>query len=294
MTKRKTDELQSAPLGVSAAALSASAAVARTAEPVTETAASDTLKPVPAGAETNVLPGAEPPKLETAAPAPASTPTASARANRFAPLAATVALAAAFGALVGALGASGFARSTPAQVGAATAATLPQEIQNLPTTIEQIRSELAALRTNVDASSRNGNAQFGKITERFDRIERAQSERAARLTKAAEILDRLERRADIVPAKETTGSIAAQPVAATPATVPAAASPASSPQPPHVPGWTVRDVYRGVAVVQRGRSGLMEIEAGDTVPYLGRIESIRRKDGHWVVVTSKGVITSVR
>lgn len=293
MTKRKTDELQSAPLGVSAAALSASAAEATPAEPVTETAASDTLKPVPAGAETNVLPGAEPPKLETAAPAPASTPTASARANRFAPLAATVALAAAFGALVGALGASGFARSTPAQVGAATAATLPQEIQNLPTTIEQIRSELAALRTNVDASSRNGNAQFGKITERFDRIERAQSERAARLTKAAEILDRLERRADIVPAKETTGSIAAQPVAATPATVPAAAPPAS-PQSPNVPGWTVRDVYRGVAVVQRGRSGLMEVEAGDTVPYLGRIESIRRKDGHWVVVTSKGVITSVR
>ena len=291
MTKRKTDELQSAPLGVSAAALSASAAEARTAEPVTETAASDTLKPVPAGAETNVLPGAEPPKLETAAPA--STPTASARANRFAPLAATVALAAAFGALVGALGASGFARSTPAQVGAATAATLPQEIQNLPTTIEQIRSELAALRTNVDASSRNGNAQFGKITERFDRIERAQSERAARLTKAAEILDRLERRADIVPAKETTGSIAAQPVAATPATVPAAAPPAS-PQSPNVPGWTVRDVYRGVAVVQRGRSGLMEVEAGDTVPYLGRIESIRRQDGRWVVVTSKGIIGSPR
>ena len=293
MTKRKTDELQSAPLGVSAAALSASAAEARTAEPVTATAASDTLKPVRAGAETNVPPGAEPPKLETAAPAPASTPTASARANRFAPLAATVALAAAFGALVGALGASGFARSTPPPVGAATAATLPQEIQNLPTTIEQIRSELAALRTNVDASSRNGNAQFGKITERFDRIERAQSERAARLTKAAEILDRLERRADLA-SKEITGSIAAQPVAATPATVPAAAPPASSLQPPNVSGWTVRDVYRGVAVVQRGRSGLMEVEAGDTVPYLGRIESIRRKDGHWVVVTSKGVITSVR
>ena len=293
MAKRKTDELQSAPLGAPAAALSASAAEARTAEPVTGVAASDTPKPVPAGAETNVLPGAEPPKLETAAPAPASTPTASARANRFALLAATVALAAAFGALAGALGASSFARLTPTPVGAATAATLPQEIQNLPTTIEQIRSELAALRTNVDASSRNGNAQFGKITERFDRVERAQSERATKLTKAAEILDRLERRADLAP-KETTGSIAAQPVAATPATVPAAASPASSPQPPHVPGWTVRDVYRGVAVVQRGRSGLMEIEAGDTVPYLGRIESIRRKDGHWVVVTSKGVITSVR
>jgi len=43
-----------------------------------------------------------------------------------------------------------------------------------------------------------------------------------------------------------------------------------------------------------GTLGDIAAKDGDTVPYLGRIESIRRKDGHWVVVTSKGVITSVR
>jgi hypothetical protein len=30
------------------------------------------------------------------------------------------------------------------------------------------------------------------------------------------------------------------------------------------------------------------------LPGLGRIEAIRRQDGRWVVVTSKGTITSMR
>jgi hypothetical protein len=34
----------------------------------------------------------------------------------------------------------------------------------------------------------------------------------------------------------------------------------------------------------------MEVEPGDNLPGLGRIEAIRRQDGRWVVVTSKGVI----
>ena len=36
--------------------------------------------------------------------------------------------------------------------------------------------------------------------------------------------------------------------------------------------------------------GVIEVEPGDVVPGLGRIEAIRRQDGHWVVVTSKGLI----
>jgi hypothetical protein len=61
-----------------------------------------------------------------------------------------------------------------------------------------------------------------------------------------------------------------------------------------VPGWSVREVYRGVALIQNPRTGMMEVEAGDTVPYLGRIESIRWQDGRWVVVTSKGIIAGAR
>jgi len=35
---------------------------------------------------------------------------------------------------------------------------------------------------------------------------------------------------------------------------------------------------------------MMEVEAGETVPGLGRIEAIRRQDGRWVVVTARGLV----
>jgi len=36
---------------------------------------------------------------------------------------------------------------------------------------------------------------------------------------------------------------------------------------------------------------MMEVEQGDLVPALGRIDAIRKQDGRWVVVTSRGIIT---
>jgi hypothetical protein len=64
------------------------------------------------------------------------------------------------------------------------------------------------------------------------------------------------------------------------------------PQPAIVQGWSLQEVYRGVALIQGSRFGIMEVETGDVVPGLGRIEAIRKQDGRWVVVTSKGLITS--
>jgi hypothetical protein len=108
-------------------------------------------------------------------------------------------------------------------------------------------------------------------------------------------LERLERRADIGVSKETTGSVPtnqAAPPAATSAP-PAAASPnGSNPAAAPLPGWAVRDVNRGVALIQSPRFGLIEVEPGDVIPGIGRIESIRKQDGHWVVATSRGIIAS--
>ena len=60
---------------------------------------------------------------------------------------------------------------------------------------------------------------------------------------------------------------------------------------PKVEGWVLRDVSNGGALIE-GRQGVFEVYAGDPVPGLGRVEAIRRQDGRWVVVTSKGVIVS--
>jgi hypothetical protein len=39
---------------------------------------------------------------------------------------------------------------------------------------------------------------------------------------------------------------------------------------------------------------MVEVAPGDMLPGLGRIEAIRRQDGRWVVITSRGMIVSMR
>ena len=58
---------------------------------------------------------------------------------------------------------------------------------------------------------------------------------------------------------------------------------------PTVEGWVLRDVANGVALIE-GRQGIFEVYAGDPVPGLGRVDAIRKQDGRWVVVTSKGLV----
>ena len=248
----------------------------------------DEIKPVIA----KVAPAtAEPAAVAATAAAPG---TALPGRRNFALLAATMALAAAFGAVAGTLGGAGLARPDPSPSGLSTAATAAtsaaaEESRALQITVAELRTELAALKVSVEAGTRTSATQFTKFGERFDRIERAQGEPAAKVAKAIEALERLERRVDLGLAKETTGSAPPpHPAAATPA------PPPLPPQPPFVEGWVVRDVYRGVAIIQGRRLGMIEVESGDVVPGVGRIESIRKQDGRWVVVTSKGLITSRR
>ena len=51
-------------------------------------------------------------------------------------------------------------------------------------------------------------------------------------------------------------------------------------------GWVLRDVYRGAAILQSRTGGLIEVGPGDVLPGVGRIEAVRRQDGHWVVITA--------
>jgi hypothetical protein len=53
----------------------------------------------------------------------------------------------------------------------------------------------------------------------------------------------------------------------------------------------LREVDGGGALIE-GRQGIYEVYAGDPVPGLGRIDAIRRQDGRWVVVTTKGLIVA--
>ena len=54
-------------------------------------------------------------------------------------------------------------------------------------------------------------------------------------------------------------------------------------------GYVLRDVHDGVALVE-GRAGMREVAPGDALPGVGRIRSIERRRGQWVVVTANGLI----
>jgi hypothetical protein len=211
---------------------------------------------------------------KTQTPAAPIAESAGPRLNRFTVLAATLALAAAFGGMVGALAAYGLVRPEPRAVVAAGKLG-SEEMQALKENVVQARVELAALKASIDASNRNASTQLTKITERIERMERGTVEPAARINKAVESLERLSRTEVAAAAKDSTGSTAAPP--------------ASSGRAGPLDGWVLRDVRRGTAFIE-GRAGVMEVEQGDLVPGLGRIDLIRKQDGRWVVVTSKGTL----
>ena len=92
--------------------------------------------------------------------------------------------------------------------------------------------------------------------------------------------------------KEVTGSVT--PPAC--GTAPAALRRQLLPKPevgrlPTVEGWSLADVGYGSALI-RNRRGTCEVYAGDHIPGLGRVDAIRKQDGHWVVVTEKGLIVA--
>jgi hypothetical protein len=59
-----------------------------------------------------------------------------------------------------------------------------------------------------------------------------------------------------------------------------------------LPDWILHGVRGRHALVENGHGDLFEITDDSRLPGLGRVEGIKRQDGQWVVVTTRGVITS--
>jgi hypothetical protein len=229
-------------------------------------------------------------KSETRTAAPAAAPGAPKRS--FPAMAAMLALATVAGAIGGALATSSLSHIADA------AATTPAT-GALESTIARIDADVLSLKAGLEHTSKQGVTQFNKTTDRLDKIEKAQTEPAAKLAKLTEAVDKL--RAPSAPAivaaapaaaKEVTGSVTPpQTVAAAPAATPVVVTPKPEVgRLPNVEGWSLADVGYGGALI-RNRRGTVEVYAGDYIPGLGRIDAIRKQDGKWVVVTTKGLIT---
>lgn len=204
--------------------------------------------------------------------------------RRLSALAAVVALAAIAGAFGGAMATAGLGHFAGDDSQTASNRALEE-------TVARLDADIAAVKASVEHTSKLGMAQFNKTSERLDKVEKAQLEPAAKLARLSEAVDKLHAASAVAPApvaaapvapREVTGSIA-------PAAAPASAPKVELARLPTVEGWVLRDVANGGALIE-SRQGIFEVYAGNPVPGLGRVDAIRRQDGHWVVVTTKGLI----
>jgi hypothetical protein len=218
--------------------------------------------------------------------------------RRTAAMAAVVVVATTAGAVGGALATAGlgyYAAGNPA------AAAAPAANSPLQATVARIDADLLALKAGLEHTSKIGMSQFNKTSDRLDKLEKAQAEPAAKIAKLSEAVDKLRAAQPAatpvaaaaplpVPGKDVTGTVTppATTTAATPQVLPAKPDIGRLPT---VEGWVLRDVGNGSALIEN-RRGLYEVYTGDPVPGLGRVDAIRRQDGRWVVVTSKGLIVS--
>lgn len=228
---------------------------------------------------------------EAAASKPASEQAAKpSGTRRVAAMAAVIVLAAVAGAIGGAFATTALGHFARKDVVAAK--ETPAKAA-LDASIARIDNEIAALKSSIDQTARNGSVQLNKTNDRLEKVEKAQAEPMAKLAKLSETVEKLRTTPQVTAAaampaaaREVTGTVTP------PAT--AAAAAASKPEVgrlPIVDGWALRDVGNGGALIE-GRGGVYEVYAGDPVPGLGRVDAIRRQDGRWVVVTSRGLIVA--
>ena len=207
------------------------------------------------------------------------------RLSRFTVLALAIAVAAAAGSAVGAMAAVAFVKPQP--VASDDARTI--EVNALRGVITQLSAEMTSLKASIDSNAKSANAQMAKVA---DRVEKAQAEPASRVQKLSELLEKIDRRtaATAASSSDVTGSIGSNAAAPTLA----AAAPKQQDRPAVVAGWVIRDVFDGRAMLENEWLGLYEVVPGADLPGVGRVQTIRRQDGRWVVVTPKGLIVSSR
>jgi hypothetical protein len=179
-----------------------------------------------------------------------------ARHKRNALLAASVAIAAAVGVVIGAMVTSQFIAPARKEVSSLSDRMAMQR------SIGKLSKDVAALEASIAATNANAHSEIAKITQRLRS------------------------------APEITGLIPVPP-AAVAAPLPPPRPAAAAIRPPVVRDWSIRYVRDGYVYV-RGHGDTYQVQLGAPLPGLGPVQQVKRQDGHWLVVTPKGLIVSMR
>ncbi|WP_264046320.1 hypothetical protein [Methylobacterium flocculans] len=167
-----------------------------------------------------------------------------------------------------------------------------RQVERLSRSLAQLQEGAEAARSeaktrNATLAERIGRAEqslAAKVATVGDRLEQAEKEQSGRL---AALTTQIEKRAAAPiaapPAAQASKAAAAEPTET--GTLP------DKPKPAPTENWAVREVYDGIAVLEDRKRRLVEVAPGDTVPGIGRVETIERRGKGWVVVTKQGLIT---
>ena len=266
----------------------------------------------------------KPAVIKPAAPKPATVAPAAAANSDGAPpwrrgaLAATLAVAACVGWVVGTRGGSheDTSQSVLKQWSEASAGLRQsqEDVVRLTGDVRSLKIALDGIKEGIERIKGETVGRQSQLLERLDRLDRAAQDTAGKAGRIAEQIERLPgvERAPartvplaLAPERPETGATTTS-AGLGKATVAAAAPAAPEPgqtgsidnkppaKPPALEGWVLRDIYDGVALVEGPNRRLVEVSPGQTVASLGRIEAIERRGRTWVVVTSKGVIGTER
>lgn len=204
------------------------------------------------------------------------------------------------------LGAGAMSLSAPSATGPGEAiGQVRQQVEAMRTEserqVERLSKSLAQLQESADAARSEAKARNAALTERLGKTEQSLS---AKITATGERLEQSEKDQTARLAALTTQIEKRAVAPAVPAPVPApqAAKPsapeptetgalADKPKPAAFENWAVREVYDGIAVLEDRKRRLIEVGPGDTIPGVGRIETIERRGKAWHVVTKQGIIT---
>jgi hypothetical protein len=189
------------------------------------------------------------------------------RHKRHALLAASVAIAAAFGAVVGAAATGGFSRTPAVDIAAM------EENKATQQSVAHLTKEITNLKTSLEAANRAAHSQIAKLSDRLSR-----------------------ETADITSSITPPQTVPPAPQASAPMSAPRPPQAAEAPPPARlsiVPDWSIRETRDGYVYVQ-GHGDVYQVVPGAPLPGLGPVEQIKRQDGRWLVVTPKGIIISMR
>jgi hypothetical protein len=209
-----------------------------------------------------------------------------ARHRRNAVLAVWVVVAGTLGTIVGAVTSASINKPVPHIDVAAV-----KERQALHKSIAHLSREVAVMKSSLQTASRATHTQIAKINARLAAPPKPDITGSIRTVAAA------------TPTPTPTPTPVLR---SPPATLPVVTTPIPAPRPAAriaatestahlsvVPDWTIRSAREGAVLVDH-HGELYQVVIGAVLPGLGPVEAIKRQDGRWMVVTSKGIIVSLR